>query len=50
MVQFRLINVASGASAMAQGIQRQRRAAFRSTRAALYAHTIADELHKEQRG
>ena len=47
-VQFRLVNVASGASAMA----REYSGAARSIQPAevrLYAHTIADEVHKEQR-
>ena len=48
-VQFRLINVASGASAMAKEYSGSART-FRSTESRLYAHTIADELHKEQRG
>jgi TolB protein len=47
-VQFRLINVASGASAMG----REYSGAARTIQAPdnrLYAHTISDDVHKEQR-
>ena len=47
-VQFRLINVASGASAMAKEYTGAART-IAVTDSRLYAHTIADEIHKEQR-
>jgi TolB protein len=48
-VQFRLINVASGAAAMAKEYSGAART-IQVSESRLYAHTIADELHKEQRG
>ena len=47
-VQFRLINVASGTSAMAKEYSGAART-IQPNESRLYAHTIADELHKEQR-
>ena len=47
-VQFRLINVASGASAMAREYSGAPRS-IQPNESRLYAHTIADEVHKEQR-
>ena len=47
-VQFRLINVASGTSAMAKEYSGSARS-VQVNESRLYAHTIADELHKEQR-
>ena len=48
-VQFRLVNVRSGASAMAREYTGSART-IQVNESRLYAHTIADELHKEQRG
>ena len=47
-VQFRLINVASGASAMAKEYSGSA-TSLQITECRVYAHTIADEVHKEQR-
>ena len=47
-VQFRLINVASGSSAMAKEYSGAART-IQATESRLYAHTISDEVHKEQR-
>jgi TolB protein len=47
-VQFRLINVASGASAMAKEYSGSARS-LQVNESRVYAHTIADELHREQR-
>jgi TolB protein len=47
-VQFRLINVASGTSAMAKEYSGSARS-LQVNESRVYAHTIADELHKEQR-
>ena len=47
-VQFRLINVASGTSAMAREYSGAARS-IQPNESRLYAHTIADEVHKEQR-
>jgi TolB protein len=47
-VQFRLINVASGASAMAKEYSGSARS-IQVNESRVYAHTIADDLHKEQR-
>jgi TolB protein len=47
-VQFRLINVASGTSAMAKEYSGSARS-IQVNESRVYAHTIADELHKEQR-
>jgi TolB protein len=47
-VQFRLINVASGTSAMGREYSGSA-ASVQPTGVRLYAHTIADEIHKEQR-
>lgn len=47
-VQFRLINVASGASAMAKEYSGSARS-IQVNESRVYAHTIADELHWEQR-
>jgi TolB protein len=49
IVQFRLINVATGTSAMAKEYSGAART-LQPNESRLYAHTIADELHKEQRG
>src|SRR5215211_6990653 len=48
-VQFRLINVASGAAAMAKEYTGSARS-IQVNESRVYAHTIADEVHKEQRG
>ena len=48
-VQFRLINVASGASAMAKEYSGSARS-LQVNESRVFAHTIADEVHKEQRG
>jgi TolB protein len=48
-VQFRLINVASGAAAMAKEYSGSARS-IQVNESRVYAHTIADEVHKEQRG
>jgi TolB protein len=48
-VQFRLINVATGSSAMAKEYSGAART-IQVNESRLYAHTIADEVHKEQRG
>ena len=48
-VQFRLINVATGTSAMGREYSGSARS-IQANEVRLYAHTIADELHKEQRG
>jgi len=48
-VQFRLINVSSGASAMAREYSGAART-IAPAEVRLYAHTIADEVHQEQRG
>ena len=47
-VQFRLINVASGASAMAKEYTGSPTSIL-ITESRVYAHTIADEVHKQQR-
>jgi TolB protein len=47
-VQFRLINVATGASAMAREYSGSART-IQQAEVRQYAHTIADEVHKEQR-
>jgi len=47
-VQFRLINVASGASAMAKEYSGSA-TSLQINECRVYAHTIADEVHKEQR-
>lgn len=47
-VQFRLINVAAGTSAMAKEYSGAPRT-IQPNDTRLYAHTIADEVHKEQR-
>ena len=47
-VQFRLINVATGTSAMAREYSGSARS-IQPNEVRLYAHTVADELHKEQR-
>jgi TolB protein len=47
-VQFRLINVASGASAMAKEYTGSTTSIL-INECRVYAHTIADEVHKEQR-
>jgi TolB protein len=47
-VQFRLINVANGVSAMAKEYSGAART-IQVAESRLYAHTISDELHKEQR-
>ena len=47
-VQFRLINVATGGSAMAKEYSGAA-STMQAAEVRLYAHTIADELHKEQR-
>jgi TolB protein len=47
-VQFRLINVASGRSAMAKEYSGSART-IQPAETRLYAHTISDEVHKEQR-
>jgi len=47
-VQFRLINVASGTSAMAKEYSGSARS-IQVNESRVYAHTIADELHREQR-
>jgi TolB protein len=47
-VQFRLINVSNGASAMAKEYSGSART-IQVADSRQYAHTIADELHKEQR-
>jgi TolB protein len=48
-VQFRLVNVASGAAAMAKEYSGSARS-IQVNESRVYAHTIADEVHKEQRG
>jgi TolB protein len=48
-VQMRLINVASGTTAMAKEYTGAART-IQVNESRLYSHTIADELHKEQRG
>ena len=48
-VQFRLIEVGSGRSMMAREYTGAART-IQPNESRLYAHTIADELHKEQRG
>ena len=48
-VQFRLLNVASGATAMGREYSGAART-IQPAEVRLYAHTIADEVHKEQRG
>jgi len=47
-VQFRLINVASGASAMAREYSGSA-TSLQINECRVFAHTIADEVHKEQR-
>ena len=47
-VQFRLINVANGGSAMAKEYSGSPRS-VQVNDSRVYAHTIADEIHKEQR-
>ena len=47
-VQFRLINAASGASAMAKEYTGSARS-IQVNDSRVYAHTIADDVHKEQR-
>jgi len=47
-VQFRLINVETGASAMAKEYSGSPRS-IQVNESRVYAHTISDELHKEQR-
>jgi TolB protein len=47
-VQFRLINVASGTSAMAREYTGAARS-IQPNESRVYAHTIADEVHREQR-
>ena len=49
LVQFRLISVSSGASAMAREYSGSA-TSIQANPVRLYAHTIADEVHKEQRG
>jgi TolB protein len=48
-VQIRLINVASGASAMAKEYSGSA-ASIQAAASRLYAHTISDEVHLQQRG
>ena len=48
-VSMRLINVSTGASAMAREYTGSA-ASIQANGVRLYAHTIADEVHKEQRG
>jgi TolB protein len=48
-VQFRLMSVASGASVMAKEYTGSTRSIL-VNESRVYAHTIADEVHKEQRG
>ena len=48
-VQFRLVNVATGTSAMSRRYTGSART-IQPAESRGYAHTIADELHKEQRG
>ena len=47
-VQFRLLNVASGTSAMAREYTGAPRS-LQANESRVYAHTIADEVHREQR-
>jgi TolB protein len=47
-VQFRLLNVASGTSAMAREYTGAARS-LQANESRVYAHTIADEVHREQR-
>ena len=49
LVSMRLINVASGASAMAREYSGSA-TSIQANPVRAYAHTIADEVHKEQRG
>jgi TolB protein len=49
VVQFRLLNVATGASAMAREYSGAART-LQPNESRLYAHTIADEVHLNQRG
>lgn len=49
VVQFRLVNVSTGVSAMAKEYSGSART-IQPAEVRQYAHTIADELHREQRG